>query len=214
MASRAHVIHDYSFHGDTPRQRRPVRFQTNDPVVLPRSSSWDINGGLILAALAATALVTAGTYAVYNTAPPALAETPTAPLERDYQPDAEVAHANALKALSGPTLAAPDAPKPVSSLPLESQDTSSGSGTTTTATPSSTSSRSGDSEVIVNDSAPGAQDSFPQPSDNQSRLAPSAPYPNPTMTPPEGIAPSEETPRDVAPADTSEPLPVRENPYR
>jgi hypothetical protein len=201
MASRAHVFPDYSFHGDAPRQRRPLRFQTNDPVILPRSRSWDISGGLIVAALAATALVAAGTYAVYYTEPPRLAETPTASLERDYMPDADLARANALAALNGPAFAAPESFKPVADAPESGAPTSSEGMSTAP-------SFSGGSEVIINDGAPGAQDTFPQPSESQSKLAPSPPYPNPTTTPPDAVAPPEPAVPD--PADRS----LEENPYR
>src|SRR5215216_4254197 len=98
MASRAHVIHDYSLRSP---HHRPLRFQTNDPVVLPRSRDWDINGGLIAAAIAATALVAGATYAVSYTEPPQLAATPTLSLEREYEVDPDLARGNALKALSG-----------------------------------------------------------------------------------------------------------------
>jgi hypothetical protein len=198
MASRAHVIHDYSLE---PRQRRPLRFQTNDPVVLPRSRDWDISGGLIAAAVAATALVAAATYAVYYTEPPKLAATPTLSLERDYQVDPELARGNALKALGGPVLAAPD--RFTSALP-PADDGLSGS------TLGSSSPRAGD-EVIINDNAPGAQDTFPQPGavqPDQSSVAPPATYPSPTSTPPDAIAPP-----DVQP-QTPTPVLDPENPYR
>jgi hypothetical protein len=188
MASRAQVI-DYSFQGHVPRARRPLRFQTNDPVVLPRSREWDISGGLIAAALAATALVAGVTYAVYYTAPPTLAETPTLSLEREYQPNADLARTSALKALSGPAVAAPDAPHLMAE-PL-----------VTPAAPSETSDVPNRSEVVIDDAAPGAQDTFPQPVETQPMTTPAAPYPNPTITPPEAIAPAAE------PADP-------ENPYR
>lgn len=185
MASRAQAI-DYSFQGHTPRPRRPLRFQTNDPVVIPRSRDWEISGGLIAAALAATALVAGATYAVYYTAPPTLTETPTTALEREYEPNRELARASALTALSGPAVAAPDAPRLMSE-PL--------------VTPEATSDVPNRSEVLIDDSAPGAQDTFPQPTENQLTTTPAPPYPNPTTTPPEALAPAAE------PANP-------ENPYR
>jgi hypothetical protein len=97
MASRVQVCPEYP--GEDRRQRRPLRFRTNDDVVLPRSRGWD-GGGPVLAAAAASALLVAvGTYAVFSTVPP-MVETPTAPLTREYAPDPNVASASALKALS------------------------------------------------------------------------------------------------------------------
>lgn len=189
MASRAHAI-DYSLQGNVPRQRRPLRFQTNDPVVIPRSRDWEIGGGLIAAALAATALVAGATYAVYYTAPPTLAQTPTTSIERDYEPNPDWSRANALTALSGPATAAPDAPHLMSE-PLVTPEMTS----------SSLSDVSSRSEVVIEDSAPGAQDTFPQPSENQPTTTPAAPYPNPTTTPPEALSPA---------SGTADP----ENPYR
>jgi hypothetical protein len=185
MASRAQAI-DYSFQGQSPRQRRPLRFQTNDPVVIPRSRDWEISGGLIAAALAATALIAGATYAVYYTAPAKLAETPTTSIERELEPNGDYARANALTALSGPAVAAPDAPHLMSE-PL--------------VTPEATSDVANRSEVVIDDSAPGVQETLPQPAVNQPTTTPAAPYPNPTITPPEMVAPAAE------PADP-------ENPYR
>jgi len=188
MATRAHAIPSYPFERDVSRRRRPVVFQTNDPVVLPRGRSWDINSGLIAAAAAATLLVAGATYAVYYTEPSPLAETPSASLEREYVPDADFGRLNAMKALSGPQLAAPVA------APLES---------TSVAPPSSQSGAASmsrdDHEVIINDSAPGVQDSLPQPAGS------AAPYPSPTIAPPEVMAPVEESPS---------PSMETENPYR
>jgi hypothetical protein len=193
MASRAHVIHDYPLQ---PRQRRPLRFQTHDPVVLPRSRDWDINGGLIAAALAATALVAAATYAVFYTQPPQLNATPALSLERDYEVDPSFARVNALKALSGPVIAAPD--RFNASLPPANDGLSTSS--------VGHESWSGSGEVMINDSAPGVQETLPQP--DQPSAMPPATYPNPTSTPPDAIAPP-----DVQP-ETPTPVLDPENPYR
>lgn len=210
MASRAQVLNDYSLRGDLPRQRRPLRFQTNDPVVLPRSREWDISGGLLAAAAAATLLVAGATYAVYYTEPPRLAETPTAPLAREYQPDGDWGRVNAMKALSSPVVTAPTATESMST-PAEEPDrsfTSMGSSSTANGlSPSASMPDTGlspqvGSEVIIDDSAPGAQERFPQPAENQPR---SAPYPNPTTTPPDVIAPA---------PDSTLPGLDTENPYR
>jgi hypothetical protein len=64
-----------------------------------RSRAWD-GGAPVLAAAAASALLVAtGTYAVFSTVP-SMANTPTAPLSRDYVPDPNLASGSALKALS------------------------------------------------------------------------------------------------------------------
>lgn len=204
MASRAHVFPDYSYGREVSRRRRPVVFQTNDPVVLPRSRSWDINGGLIAAAAAATLLVAGATYAVFYSEPTRLAETEAASLQREYQPDSDWARVNALKALSGPVVATPRAVE-MSTLPTEA---------TAPSTPSSFDSGAGlmpasRSEVIINDSAPGVQDSLPQPSEAQPSLAP---YPNPTTTPPDAIAPREES--TTPGLESTTPALDNENPYR
>lgn len=191
MASRAHAIPSYSFDREVSRRRRPVVFQTNDPVVLPRSRSWDINGGLIAAAAAATLLVAGATYAVYYTEPARLTATPTASLEREYVPDGDLARVNALKALSAPTIAAPVESMSMPAMPATTESTfDSGAGFM----PSTR------SEVIIDDSAPGVQDTLPQPAEQGPTTAP---YPNPTTTPPDAIAPAEES----MTLDT-------ENPYR
>lgn len=204
MAARAHVIPDYSLQ---PRQRRPLRFQTNDPVVLPRSRDWDINGGLIAAAVAATALIAGATYAVYYTEPPKLAATPTLSLERGYEVDDHFSRGNALKALSGAAVAAPDSLNGALSPGVALPPGDDGLSTSSAAIPQ----RSAGSEVVIDDSAPGAQETFPQPDAGepaQSSVAPAAPYPNPTTTPPDAIAPPEAEPQTPTPALDPE------NPYR
>lgn len=163
MASRVQVYPDYSYRGED-RRHRPLRFQTNDPVVIPRSRGWDGGGPVLAAAAASALLVAAGTYAVFSTVPP-LAETPTAPLSREYVPDAALASASALRALSVPTMSAPEAER------VEVRESR--------------------SEVLIDDSAPGVQESLPQPLSEEPSTAP---YPNPTSTPPEEIAPDDENP--------------------
>src|ERR1041384_4661707 len=184
MASRAHAIPSYSFEREVSRRRRPVVFQTNDPVVLPRSRSWDINGGLLAAAAAATLLVAGATYAVYYTEPARLAQTEAAPMERDYVPDGELARVHALKALSAPAVAAPVA-APVESMSVPQAPAESSFDSAAGLMPRTS------SEVVIDDSAPGVQDSLPQPAENQPSTAP---YPNPTTTPPDAIAPTTSEP--------------------
>jgi hypothetical protein len=185
-------------------------FQTHDPVVLPRSRSWDINGALIAAAAAATLLVAGATYAVFYTEPSRLdarlGATETPPLQREYTPDSHWGRVNAMKALSGPIVAAPRAVE-MSSSPADMSAPSSfdsGSGLMPASgsfTPSTSLAPRTDSGVVIDDSAPGVQDSLPQPAENQPSLAP---YPNPTTTPPDAIAPAPE----------SAPALENENPYR
>lgn len=182
MASRAHVFPDYSYGREVNRRRRAVVFQTNDPVVLPRGRSWDLNGGLLAAAAAATLLVAGATYALYYTEPARLAETPTESISREYVPPADFARINALKALSAPAIVTPEtmssaSPAEATTAPMSSFDS------TSPLVPSTS------REVTIDDSAPGVQDSLPQPAENQPSTAP---YPNPTTTPPDAIAPTEE----------------------
>lgn len=206
MASRAQVFPEFSYGREVSRRRRPVVFQTHDPVVLPRSRSWDINGALIAAAAAATLLVAGATYAVFYTEPSRLNATETPSLQREYTPDSHWARVNAMKALSGPIVAAPRAVE-MSSSPADTSAPSSfdsGSGLMPadgSFTPSTSLAPRTGSEVVIDDSAPGVQDSLPQPAENQPSLAP---YPNPTTTPPDAIAPAPE----------STPAVEGENPYR
>jgi hypothetical protein len=201
MASRAHVLYDYPLHRDSRPPRRGARRSTDDPVVLPRVSAFSMSGGLIIAALTAGALVAGSAFDLFRVPTPAvMAETPTTPLERDYRVDQVPAAASITNQLSGPTHAVPQAglmseAEPSEDVPLFSSESSQISGDS-----------SRGPEVIINDSAPGAQDSFPQPPSAAPAANP-APYPNPTTTPPDGIAP-ESAPQ--TPAPVLEP----ENPYR
>jgi len=184
MASRAHVIHDYSLVGAPERPRREVRFQTNDPVVLPRHHGTGITAGLIGAGAVAIALVAGATYAVYYTGLPTLAETPALPVVSQWQPDQQVISARVANVLTGPAVAVRDLAIPgIADGYAEPQ-------------------------VIVNDSAPGAQESFPQPAQPSLSTTPAAPYPNPTTTPPDGLAPPDTSPETPTPALDPD------NPYR
>jgi hypothetical protein len=184
MASRAHAIHDYSLIGAPERHRRQVRFETNDPVVLPRHHATGITAGLLGAGAAAIALVAGATYAVYYTGLPSLEETPAVATVNDWHPDQQITAAQLTNVLSGPTIAVRDLPIP------------------------GIADGYNEPQVIVNDSAPGAQETFPQPAEPSMSTAPAAPYPNPTTTPPEGMAPPEASPQTPTPA--VEP----DNPYR
>jgi hypothetical protein len=202
MVARAHAVHDYSFAGAPVRPRRQVWLQDDEPVVLPRGRSESRAGAaLVISAILASVLVAGSTYAVYRTAPPELAETPTAPFTMAWEPDAAVTQASTLNALLGPAMAVPGVEGP-----------------TTLSEPASTSdvpAQTGSSrEVIIDDSAPGVQQALPQPAPELGTVnaeppssLPAAPYPNPTITPPEMVAP---------PSSTPEAPPVNldaENPY-
>jgi len=199
MAARAHAAHDYSFGDVSTRPRRDVYFRREDPVVLPRGRGFSIDFRLIGAALLATGLVTAATYAVFSTAPPAMAETPTLPLVREWLPSAEAAHANALKALAGPALATrslsePRSPadgEPIVDAPTRLMEST----VPERVAPSQPSSTSSSLD------SPKAQDLVPE-------LPKPETYPNPTTTPPDGVAPPEASP------EVPSPVLAPDNPYR
>jgi hypothetical protein len=122
---------------------------------------------------------------------------------RDWQPDPEVTRANITNQLSGPALAVPDRGALTSADDVDADATD--TDTATTATPSdrprstaapSRSSGSSD-EVILDDRVLNPPSSFPP-----------VPYPNPTSTPPDAIAPPDATPQTPAPALDPD------NPYR
>lgn len=205
MASRAHVLHDYSFGKRPGRARREVWYGAEEPVTLPRAGLLRASGGPLLAGLTAAVLIAGSAYAVLYTPPPAMAITPTTPLTREFVPDPQLARANVDNQLSGPAQGVPETDRLgapfAADEPLFSGDRERGS------------------EVLIDDSAPGAQQSFPQPSSTQSDpsaappesvlpdTTPQAPYPDPTLTPPEGIAP------DTAPSAPSPGIDP-ENPYQ
>jgi hypothetical protein len=202
MASKAHVIPGYSFHNAGSRPRREVWYRSEDPVVLPRSSVWSVGGGLIIAAFAASALLVAGAYAVTHTETAVLAETPMTPLEKDWTPSVDTTRANVTNVLSGPAFAAP-------SLATLAGGTDAAADMSSIVTDES-------HGYVIDDSAPGAQQRFPQssppsepslPQNMSPAVMPPATYPNPTTTPPEGIAPPDATPR------TPTPVTDPENPY-
>jgi hypothetical protein len=199
MAARAHAVHDYSFAGTSARPRRQVWIQDEEPVVLPRGRS-EARGGavLVISALLASVLVAGATYAVYRTAPPELAETPTAPFTGTWEPDPALTQASALNALLGPAMAVPG----VDSSPSEAASA--------TDVPTQT---GAPREVLIDDSAPGLQQALPQPAPEPNlnteppSSTPAATYPNPTITPPEMVAPPSSSPE--APTSDSS----GENPY-
>lgn len=184
MASRAHAIHDYALVGAPERHRRQLRFQTNDPVVLPRNHGTGITAGLLAAGALAIALVAGATYAVYYASIPTLEETPALAVINDWQPDQQITTAQLTNMLSGPTVAVRDLAIP------------------------GIADGYNEPQVIVNDSVPGAQETFPQPSEPSLSTLPATPYPNPTTTPPEGMAPPDASPQTPTPALDPD------NPYR
>lgn len=195
MASRAHVI-DYAFHHPQPRPRRPAHYP-NDPVIVPRSSVWRAGGGVIATALALGAIVAASAYAAYHPEPPALAETPTAPLVSSWQLDSLVQDAHVKNLLAGPAHAVPNVARP--------NDTSAFDDEPFVSTPTD--------HVVIDDSAPGVQEHLPGVAP-ESPAVPSNPgverptYPNPVTTPPDAIAPPDTAPQTPTPALDPE------NPYR
>jgi hypothetical protein len=208
MAARAHAVHDYSFAGAPVRPRRQVWLQDDEPVVLPRGRNESRAGAaLVISAILASVLVAGATYAIYRTAPPELAETPSTPFVRAWEPDATLTQASTLNALLGPAMAAQSAEGTTLSEPTAVGDRPN----------EAASSR----EVILDDSAPGLQEALPQPAPEPRTLAPeplqpqdlppnsmpAAPYPDPTITPPEMVAPPSSTPE--APVSDANP----ENPY-
>jgi len=195
MASRAHIIHDYSLAPPRARTHRQVWFN-DDPVVLPRSSVWRAGGGIIATALAVGALVAAGAFAGYRTDTPTLSETPALPLADDWQPDTFVQQAHVTALLAGPAHAVPSVAGPSAAFdsePFVSAPTH---------------------ETVIDDSAPGVQEHLPgvtPPSalvPDQPVVTPPATYPNPTTTPPEAVAPPNTNPETPTPALDPE------NPYR
>jgi len=196
MASRAHAIHDYPFATPHGRARREVWYRTDDdPVVLPRSKSYGISLRSALAALIASGLVVASSYALFSSPQPKLGETAAAPLWRDWQPNLDVERANVTNQLSGPALAVPSIGSPT---------------TTDFAADTPIMSPARPDEVIIDDSLQLKSDQPPSPPAQAPEAVP-APYPNPTTTPPEGIAP--DAAPDASPA-TPTPSLDPENPYR
>jgi hypothetical protein len=206
MASRAHVIHDYSF---TPpvRQRRAVWLHNDEKVVLPRSRSVSGGGALLISAALACALTAGLSYAVYRGQAPVLGETQAAPLSRSWELDPTITKANVTNQLSGPAFAVPSvegrAAVPAdgwADAPLTS-DASTTNPASTQDAPRSLQSASGLAPDPIQEQLPNAPDVSSGVSGE-----PVAPYPNPTTTPPEAIAPAEPAPMRAPGTDP-------ENPY-
>lgn len=216
MAARTHPIHDYSFARDSERPRRQVWLRNDrddDEVVLPRGGGTQITGVLVLSAFLASALVAGAAYAVYWAAPPQLSEGPAAaPLVKEWHPDPALSQANIVDAMQGPAAAAPAVNAPTIS--------------ETTSDASQAAPAAARDDVILNDSAPGFQESLPQsptpdvaaqPELTQPTLpepilprkeapaSPDSPYPNPTTTPPEMTQPPADSWPDLPKLDTGNP---------
>jgi hypothetical protein len=194
MASRAHSIHDYFGHASE-RPRRAVRYPGRDePVVLPRDRSASATAVLIASAVLATSVIGGGAYAVYAGAAAPLSNTPAASLTPSWQPDDEPFRAKNLELLYGRTQARPS----IATVPEAPEET---------ATPSPL---SAPDPLFIDDSRSGSQpkaQSAPQrvPAEPD---APRQPYPNPTSTPPDAIAPPNVSP------ELPTPLLDPENPYK
>jgi hypothetical protein len=193
MASKAHVIHDYSFGGARSLRRRQAWYLPDEPITLPKSSFWVAGFGAFATALATTAIVASATYVAYHVAPARLTETPALTPAEVWQPDlAVVNQAGLVNLLQGPALAVPER----ATLPGKGVDESAAAAATT----------SPDTREIIID----VSKLYPLDESRQHpRTAPArlpAPYPNPTTTPPDAVAP---------PTTPTEPAPSRdpENPY-
>lgn len=220
MASRAHSIHDHFDYEHRPR--RAVRYPgDDDPVVLPRDKSAGTGLALAGSALVAVALIAGGGYAI-STVPsvPELAVTPALPVTTSWQPDAEAFRARALAAVQGPAYAVPSvqsapeaaddadavAPEPLgvdgpAIAPSAPRPREPGS---VEDSPSSSrpAPESGPTAPVSPDPALEAPTAVPP------EATPVIPYPNPTTTPPDEIAPPQSG------GDVRTPGLDPENPYR
>ena len=182
MASKAHVTHDYSFGHAPTRSRRQLWLPLDEPIELPRKSLWSVGGGALITVLAMASLLVGSEYAASSRVAPSLAETPTLPLAETWQPDSSVAQARLTNLLAGPALAVPDQAV--------------GSATAAATAPEAPKDVSHAHESISDDAAPSPAETRP------------APYPNPTTTQPDAIAPPHTGP--LVPTPLLDP----ENPYR
>ncbi len=194
MASRAHVIHEYPFARQSPRPRRQVWYRSSaDPVVLPRGGSGGISAALVVSALIASSVIAGGAYAVYfaGAGAPAMVETPAAPVDARWEPDIEPIRANVVRALQGPVVSVPSVTSGPQA-PLETDTPSAGAGR---------------DDYFIDDSKQLIRPE-PQPVPRSPDSPRQLPYPNPTTTPPDAVAPPDVTPEIPTPALDPE------NPYR
>jgi hypothetical protein len=198
MASRAQVIHDYSFGGARSLRRRQAWYHSEDPITLPKSSVWVAGLGALVTALATGAIVAAGAYAAFHVAPARLSDTPELAPAREWQPDlASVNAAGLVRLMQGPALAVPDK----ALAPLENVEESAAAAAAAT-TPSES------REVIIDDSKLYPLDESKRYPRTAPPEQPPVPYPDPVTTPPDAIAPPATNP--------AKPTPILdpENPYR
>jgi len=213
MASRAHVIHDYSYGRRSERPRHDVWYREEDPVVLPRASVWSSSGGLILAALAMGGLIAGSAYTALHrpASEPVLAETPTPPLVApDFQLDPEIQRARVTNMLSGPAYAVIEKGEAIA-------EPDEGAASLEAASSSPPAIVAGKQHMTVDDASSRTPDASPaapkEPSTDTGTGAdlqslPHAPYPNPTITPPDAVAPPDaapDTPTPVLGPDSERP---------
>jgi hypothetical protein len=197
MASKAHVIHDYSFGGARSLRRRQAWQLRDEPITLPKNSLWVAGFGAIATASATAAIVAGAAYVAFHVAPARLTETPTLAPAEAWQPDlAAVNQAGLVKLLQGPALAVPDQ----ATLLSENADETAAAAAATTSPDTR--------EVIIDDTKLYPPDeSRRYPGTAPPEQAP-VPYPNPTTTPPDAIAPPANSPTQPSPSLDPE------NPYR
>lgn len=204
MASRVHAIHPgYGVGPATPRHRREVWYRSSeDPIVLPRGRSS--SGGslaVLVSAAIASSVILGGAYAVLSGPAPAMAFTPSEPVNTNWQMDPQPAQATLARAMQGPALAVPNTDLP---------------GTTLEEQAAGSRQPSSEPEVIIDDryqlrpdvASPKRPDVMPAPAETPAKPeSPSVPYPNPTTTPPDAIGPELNLDKPTPGLDP-------ENPYR
>ncbi|HEY6078388.1 MAG TPA: hypothetical protein VIW29_06275 [Polyangiaceae bacterium] len=196
MASRAPMIHQYPASGAL-RPRRDVWFRADEePVVLPRRSSWSVNFTLIAAGLAAAVLTFGAATLVYGIGAPVLGPREPASLTPTWTPDSQPVRALLTERLNrqaqlAPSQAQPAPAQSVSPAPGERELT--GDEAQQMSLPPETS-------FTIERPVKPEEPNLPMPA--QRPEAPvQPPYPNPTTTPPE-----------IMPQDAPR-LPDPENPY-
>jgi hypothetical protein len=208
MASRAHV-HDYYEYAPPERPRRAVYYPGHDdPVVLPRDRS--ASAVLIVSGLVATAVIAGGAYALFaGVPPPPMRETETPALVPTYQLDDQPLKAKRFEVLGGPARAVPAVVG--GSQPAEAAEDA--AETETVDTPAAPGARTPPPEVRLEPEpvprprpmpAPAQAPALPPEPETRKEL----PYPDPTTTPPDAIAPPGSSP------ESPQPLLDADNPYR
>ena len=204
MASRTHDFHDYSF-GSAHSRPRQIWYRREDPVELPRTSIWRAGGGALATAAAMGALVIGSAYAALRETPPPLREeTPVLPAIEAWQPAATLSQAQVINLLQGPAMSVRE--KAASSVATETErDVPSSSFEGSSSESRSSESRSSESPSFV---APPPESREVIIDDSKMYPPTPAPYPDPTTTPPDAVAPP------VTGPSTSTPQLDSENPYQ